>query len=186
LKGIMNVRDAALAVEAGAHAIIVSNHGGRVLDEMAGTMDVIEEIVREVKGYIRIMIDGGFRNGVDILKALALGAEYVLIGRPVGIAAVGMGAKGVSFYFDNLKKDLCKAMILTGCASVSDITPTSCAGSATQYQHADRLRISSLRSCARKGREIRGFLEEPRVALLMSSTVMNAFGSNMPPFRAPR
>ncbi len=123
LKGIMNVRDAALAVEAGAHAIIVSNHGGRVLDEMAGTMDVIEEIVREVKGYIRIMIDGGFRNGVDILKALALGAEYVLIGRPVGIAAVGMGAKGVSFYFDNLKKDLCKAMILTGCASVSDITP---------------------------------------------------------------
>lgn len=123
LKGIMNVRDAALAVEAGAHAIIVSNHGGRVLDEMAGTMDVLEEIVREVKGYVRIMIDGGFRTGVDVLKALALGADHVLIGRPIAIAAVGMGARGVMHYIEALKKDLCKAMILTGCRDLSAITP---------------------------------------------------------------
>jgi len=123
LKGIMNVRDAVLAVEAGAHGIIVSNHGGRVLDEMAGSMDVLEEIVKEIKGHIHIMIDGGFRTGVDILKALALGAEYVMIGRPVTIAAVGMGVQGVSFYLNSLKKELIKAMILTGCSSIAGISP---------------------------------------------------------------
>jgi isopentenyl diphosphate isomerase/L-lactate dehydrogenase-like FMN-dependent dehydrogenase/biotin carboxylase len=123
LKGIMTVRDASMAVEAGAHAIIVSNHGGRVLDQMAGSMDVLEEIVREVRGHIRIMIDGGFRNGVDILKALALGAEFVLIGRPIAIAAVGMGARGVSFYLNTIKQELEQAMILTGCTSIADITP---------------------------------------------------------------
>ena len=122
LKGIMNVRDSALAVEAGAHAIIISNHGGRVLDEMAGTVDVLEEIVREVKGHIRILIDGGFRTGVDVLKALALGAEFVLIGRPMAIAAVGMGARGVAYYLNSIKRELEQAMILTGCGSISDIS----------------------------------------------------------------
>jgi len=122
LKGIMNVRDAALAVESGAHAIVVSNHGGRVLDEMVGTMDVLEDIVREVKGYIHIVIDGGFRTGADIVKALALGAEYVLIGRPVAIAAVGMGSEAVSYYLKTLQTELKKAMILTGCATITDIS----------------------------------------------------------------
>jgi len=123
LKGIMNVRDAIQAVEAGAHAIIISNHGGRVLDEMAGSMDVIEEIAGEVKGRIRILIDGGFRTGVDVLKALALGADAVLIGRPVAIAAVGMGARGVAFYLENIRRELEQAMILTGCGSVAEISP---------------------------------------------------------------
>ncbi len=122
LKGIMNVKDAALAVEAGAHAIIISNHGGRVLDEMVGTMDVLEEIVREVRGYVRIIIDGGFRNGVDIIKALALGADHVLIGRPVAVAAVGMGGQGVAFYLNTIKRELAKAMILTGCQDLDDIS----------------------------------------------------------------
>jgi isopentenyl diphosphate isomerase/L-lactate dehydrogenase-like FMN-dependent dehydrogenase/biotin carboxylase len=123
LKGIMNVRDAAAAVEAGAYGIIVSNHGGRVLDEMMGSMDVLEEIAKEVGGSLEIMIDGGFREGVDILKALALGARTVLIGRPIAIAAVGMGAEGVSFYLNYLKKDLVKAMILIGCKNIREITP---------------------------------------------------------------
>lgn len=122
LKGIMNPRDAVMAVEAGAHALVVSNHGGRVLDEMVGTMDVIEDIVREVRGHIHILIDGGFRTGVDILKALALGAEYVLIGRPVAIAAVGMGSEAVAYYLKTLQAELKKAMILTGCATIDDIT----------------------------------------------------------------
>ncbi|HSV96367.1 MAG TPA: alpha-hydroxy-acid oxidizing protein [Spirochaetota bacterium] len=122
LKGIMTVHDAVLAVEAGAHGIVISNHGGRVLDEMAGTMDVLEEIVREVRGRIRIMIDGGFRTGVDILKALALGADFVLIGRPVAIAAVGMGARGVSFYLNSLRRELEEAMILTGSERIADIS----------------------------------------------------------------
>ncbi len=122
LKGIMNVRDAALAVEAGAHAIIVSNHGGRVLDGMPGSTDVLEEIAKEVKGFVRILIDGGFRTGVDILKALCLGADFVLIGRPVTIAAVGMLDKGVSFYLNALKKELSLAMILTGSQSIAGLT----------------------------------------------------------------
>jgi isopentenyl diphosphate isomerase/L-lactate dehydrogenase-like FMN-dependent dehydrogenase len=122
LKGIMNPNDAIQAAEAGARGIIVSNHGGRVLDEMIGTMDVLEEISAAVRGRLFIGIDGGFRSGVDILKAIAYGAEAVLIGRPVAIAAVGMGAEGTAFYYNNLKKDLKKAMILTGCASISDIS----------------------------------------------------------------
>jgi isopentenyl diphosphate isomerase/L-lactate dehydrogenase-like FMN-dependent dehydrogenase len=122
LKGIMNPHDAVLAVEAGAHAIIVSNHGGRVLDEMAGSMDVLEDIIREVKGRIRILIDGGFRTGVDVLKALALGADAVLIGRPVAIAAIGMGARGVTFYLNHLHHEFEQAMILTGCQNISEIS----------------------------------------------------------------
>ena len=123
LKGIMNVRDAVAAVEVGAYGIIISNHGGRVLDEMMGSMDVLEEIVREINHHLTIIIDGGFREGVDILKALALGAGAVLIGRPIAIAAVGMGAEGVSYYLNYLKKDLVKAMILTGCKTIEDISP---------------------------------------------------------------
>ncbi|MDY6934841.1 MAG: alpha-hydroxy-acid oxidizing protein [Spirochaetota bacterium] len=121
LKGIMNVKDAILAVEAGAHAIIVSNHGGRVLDEMPGSMDVLEDIVKEVKPYIKILIDGGFRTGVDVLKALAIGAEFVLIGRPIATSVVGMQREGVSFYLNILKRELKNAMILTGCDNLADI-----------------------------------------------------------------
>ena len=123
LKGIMTVKDAQLAVQAGAWGIIVSNHGGRVLDEMLGSMDVLEKISSAVKGKIFIMVDGGFRNGVDIIKAAACGANAVLIGRPTAIAAVGLGARGVSHYFQQLKDELKKAMILVGASSVSDIPP---------------------------------------------------------------
>ncbi|MCU0849013.1 MAG: alpha-hydroxy-acid oxidizing protein [Spirochaetes bacterium] len=122
LKGIMDVRDAVFAAESGASSIIISNHGGRVLDEMAGTMDVLEEIVNEVKGKINILVDGGFRTGVDILKALAIGAEGVLIGRPMAIAAVGKGADGIAFYLSHIKRELKIAMILTGCSKIKDIT----------------------------------------------------------------
>jgi isopentenyl diphosphate isomerase/L-lactate dehydrogenase-like FMN-dependent dehydrogenase/biotin carboxylase len=122
LKGIMNPVDARLAVEAGAQAIMVSNHGGRVLDQMCGVMDVLPAIVKEVQGKVKVLADGGFRNGVDVLKALALGADGVCIGRPVAIAAVGMNDRGVSFYLDMVKDDLRKAMILTGCQSVGAIS----------------------------------------------------------------
>ena len=121
LKGIMTPHDAELAVKAGARGIIVSNHGGRVLDEMAGSMDVLEDIVDAVKGQTIIMVDGGFRKGVDVLKALAVGAELVLIGRPVAIACVGAGADGTAFYLKTIQTELKKAMILTGCQTLSDI-----------------------------------------------------------------
>ncbi|MCP4131776.1 MAG: ATP-grasp domain-containing protein [bacterium] len=121
LKGIMNPGDAVLAAEAGVSAIIISNHGGRVLDEMPGTMDVLEDIVKAVKGKLTIMIDGGFRTGGDIMKGIALGADIVLVGRPVAIAAVGKGADGTSFYLNSLQDELKKAMILTGCRTIGDI-----------------------------------------------------------------
>jgi len=121
LKGIMNPRDAEMACKAGADAIIVSNHGGRVLDEMPGSMDVLEEIVAAVRGSITIMIDGGFRDGVDVFKAIALGAEFVLIGRPVTIAAVGMGVEGTSFYLNKIKDEFIKTMVLAGCKNIKDI-----------------------------------------------------------------
>lgn len=122
LKGIMNPKDAEMACKAGAEAIIVSNHGGRVLDEMPGSMDVLEEIVEAVRGSVKIMIDGGFRDGVDVFKAIALGAEYVLIGRPVAIAAVGMGIDGTAFYLNKVKDEFIKAMVLTGCKNIKEIS----------------------------------------------------------------
>ena len=79
-------------------------------------------LFRSVGGSVRIMVDGGFRDGVDIIKAMGLGAEYILIGRPVAIAAVGMGVDGTAFYMNNIREELRKAMILTGCRSLSDIT----------------------------------------------------------------
>ena len=82
LKGIMTADEAKLAVEAGVAAIVVSNHGGRVLDQTPGVADVLQEIVEEVKGKVIILADGGVRSGADILKMLALGADAVLIGRP--------------------------------------------------------------------------------------------------------
>ena len=82
LKGIMTVEDALMAVEAGADAIVVSNHGGRVLDFTPGSADVLPEIAKAVKGKIKILVDGGVRTGVDVVKMLGLGADAVLIGRP--------------------------------------------------------------------------------------------------------
>ncbi len=122
LKGIMNPRDAELAAKAGMDAIVVSNHGGRVLDHMPGSFDVLPEIVSAVGNDMTIMVDGGFRTGVDIIKALALGADLILIGRPMATAAIGKGKEGVAFYINLLAQELKKAMILTGCSSMEDIT----------------------------------------------------------------
>ena len=124
LKGIMNVESAMAAIEAGADAIVVSNHGGRVMDTMPGTAEVLPEIAAAVAGRIKVLVDGGIREGVDILKMLALGADAVMIGRPVCIAAFGAGREGVEFYLNEKRDELRKAMILTGCASVGQIDPS--------------------------------------------------------------
>ncbi len=121
LKGIMSVEDALLAKKAGAAAIIVSNHGGRVLDYMPGTMDVLSKI-REALPDMLIIADGGFRSGLDVLKGIAAGANIISIGRPVCISAVGMHEKGVQLYLETIKKELMKAMVLTGSASVSAVS----------------------------------------------------------------
>jgi biotin carboxylase/NAD(P)H-dependent flavin oxidoreductase YrpB (nitropropane dioxygenase family) len=124
LKGIMNVESALAAIEAGADAIVVSNHGGRVMDHMPGTAEVLPEIANAVGGRIKVLVDGGIREGIDILKMLALGADAVMIGRPVCIAAFGAGQEGVSFYLREKLNELKKAMILTGCGSIGRIDPS--------------------------------------------------------------
>lgn len=121
LKGIMTPDEAEIAVSVGASAIVVSNHGGRALDHTPGTAEVLPEIAAAVKGKITILFDGGIRTGVDILKALSLGADAVLVGRPLAIAAFGGGVEGVALQMETLKKELYAVMILTGCASVKDV-----------------------------------------------------------------
>jgi isopentenyl diphosphate isomerase/L-lactate dehydrogenase-like FMN-dependent dehydrogenase len=122
LKGIMTADEAELAVEAGVAAIVVSNHGGRVLDQTPGVADVLPEIADKVKGKVKILADGGVRNGVDVLKMLALGADGVLIGRPFVTASFGGQSVGVKSYIDGIADDLKSAMILTGCNSISEIS----------------------------------------------------------------
>jgi len=121
VKGIMSLEDAVAAKDAGAAAIVVSNHGGRVLDHTPGTVEVLPEIVAELKGKIRILIDGGFRTGYDVLKALALGAESVLIGRDIVRGAVGAGIEGVRIQMEHLQKTLAKAMKMTNCKDLKEV-----------------------------------------------------------------
>jgi len=121
VKGIMSVEDAVAAKDAGAAAIVVSNHGGRVLDHTPGTVEVLPEIVAELEGKIRIIIDGGFRTGYDVLKALALGAESVLIGRDIVRAAVGAGVEGVRIQMEHLQNTLAKAMKMTNCKDLKEV-----------------------------------------------------------------
>lgn len=121
LKGVMTVEDAVLAVETGAAAIVVSNHGGRVLDETPGVAEVLPEIADAVKGKITILADGGIRTGIDVLKMLALGADAVLIGRPFVTASFGGGAEGVKMYIDKIANELKVAMILTGCRDIKSV-----------------------------------------------------------------
>jgi NAD(P)H-dependent flavin oxidoreductase YrpB (nitropropane dioxygenase family) len=121
LKGIMTADQARLAVDAGAKAIVVSNHGGRVLDYTPGAAEVLPEIAAAVRGQIAILADGGIRSGVDVLKMLALGADAVLIGRPFSIATMGGLAEGVTAYIDQLKNELQSAMVLTGCMDAAAV-----------------------------------------------------------------
>lgn len=123
IKGVMTVKGALKAVEAGADAIIVSNHGGRVLAETPGTAEVLPEIVNAVKGKTKIMIDGGIRYGTDIFKAIAMGADMCLICRPVLISYYGGGQEGIECYLDKIKTEFSDAMYMCGARSVKEITP---------------------------------------------------------------
>ncbi len=121
LKGIMTVDEAILAWEVGAAAIVVSNHGGRILDGTPGGVEVLPAIAQEMKGKITILADGGVRTGVDVLKYLALGADAVLVGRPIIVGAFGGGAQGVQLVLETMAKELKQAMILTGCKNIAGI-----------------------------------------------------------------
>ena len=123
VKGIMAADEAKIAVEAGADAVLVSNHGGRVLDHTPGTAEVLPAIAESVGKNTVVMLDGGIRSGADVLKALALGAKITLICRPVLVAVHGDEENGAATYLNMIKDELAQAMRLTGCenlASVSD------------------------------------------------------------------
>ena len=122
LKGIMTVRGAEKALEAGASAIVVSNHGGRVLDNCPATAEVLPEIADAVGDKMTILVDGGIRSGMDVFKALALGADAVLIGRPFVNMVYGGGAEGVSVYADKLRGELADTMAMCGAHSLAEIS----------------------------------------------------------------
>lgn len=121
VKGIMTVQDAVMAVDAGVDAIVVSNHGGRVLDCTPGAAEVLPAIAKSVKGKVTILVDGGVRSGIDVLKMIGLGADGVLIGRPFVMASFGGKTEGVKVYVEKIKEELRSAMILTGCENINNI-----------------------------------------------------------------
>ena len=124
LKGIMTVRGAEKAAAAGAKAIVVSNHGGRVLDQCPATAEVLGEIADAVGKELTILVDGGIRSGMDVFKALALGADGVLIGRPFVTAVYGGEAEGVAVYAEKLKAELRDTMAMCGVHALSEIDRT--------------------------------------------------------------
>ena len=121
LKGIMTVAGAKKALEAGASGIVVSNHGGRVLDQCPATAEVLPAIADAVGGKMTIFVDGGIRSGMDVFKALALGADAVLIARPFVNMVYGGGAEGVKVYVDKLKAELSDTMAMCGAHKLADI-----------------------------------------------------------------
>ena len=114
LKGILTAEDAVLAVEHGVDGIIVSNHGGRQLDSAIASIEALPEVVESVNGGCEVYLDGGIRRGTDILKALALGARAVLVGRPTLWGLAANGADGVSHVLELLRTELEVAMALSG------------------------------------------------------------------------
>ncbi|CAN1827901.1 Peroxisomal (S)-2-hydroxyacid oxidase GLO4, partial [Linum perenne] len=122
LKGILTHEDAIKAVEVGAAGIVVSNHGARQLDYSPATISVVEEVARAVKGKIPVIVDGGVRRGTDVFKALALGAQAVLVGRPVIYGLAAKGEEGVRQVIQMLKDEFELTMALAGCTSIKDIS----------------------------------------------------------------
>lgn len=123
LKGVLHPDDARAAVAAGAAGLIVSNHGGRTLDTAVSSAWALPRVAAAVQGRVPVLVDGGIRRGTDVLKALALGASAVLVGRPQVHALATEGAMGVARMIRLLRDELAVAMALTGCARLADISP---------------------------------------------------------------
>ena len=121
LKGIMTVSGAKKALEAGAAGIVVSNHGGRVLDQCPATAEVLPAIADAVGGKMKIFVDGGIRSGMDVFKALALGADAVLIARPFATMVYGGGEEGIQAYVSKLQAELADTMAMCGAHTLADI-----------------------------------------------------------------
>jgi isopentenyl diphosphate isomerase/L-lactate dehydrogenase-like FMN-dependent dehydrogenase len=111
------------AVEAGAAAIIVSNHGGRNLDSSPATLEVLPEVAEAVSARAEVLMDGGVRRGTDVIKALSLGARAVLVGRPVLWGLAVDGQSGVEQVLRGLRRDLEESMTMLGCPNVAQLSP---------------------------------------------------------------
>jgi L-lactate dehydrogenase (cytochrome) len=122
IKGVLSADDASAAVDAGAEAVIVSNHGGRQLDCVSSGIGKLPEVVSAVGGQVEVYMDGGVRNGIDVVKAVALGARGVLIGRPWVWAAAGAGEKGLSDLLGVFQQEIQVAMALMGVNRVDELT----------------------------------------------------------------
>ncbi len=122
VKGLLTAEDALLACDHGAAAVVVSNHGGRQLDGVAATADVLEEVVDAVAGRIEVLVDGGIRRGTDIVRALALGARAVLVGRPALWGLAVGGEDGIVHVLELLRAELEVALALCGCQSPAAVT----------------------------------------------------------------
>jgi isopentenyl diphosphate isomerase/L-lactate dehydrogenase-like FMN-dependent dehydrogenase len=123
VKGVLRPDDADRAVAQGVAGVIVSNHGGRALDTVPATVDVLPSVVAAVAGRVPVLVDGGIRRGTDIAKALCLGANAVLVGRPVVWGLAVGGADGVRTVLDTLQRELADAMALLGAPTLADLTP---------------------------------------------------------------
>ncbi len=123
VKGVMTARGALKAVEAGAAAIVVSNHGGRVLDGCPATAEVLPDVAQAVAGRAKVLVDGGVRSGLDVFRALALGADGVLVCRPFVTAAFGAGEEGIRWLLARFQAELADAMEMCGARTVADIKP---------------------------------------------------------------
>ena len=121
VKGILTGEDAVLATEAGVEGIVVSNHGGRQLDGVAASLDALPEVVEAVSDRAEVLLDGGVRRGTDVVKALALGARAVLVGRPALYGLAVDGAAGVERVLTLLREEVELALALCGCASPAEV-----------------------------------------------------------------
>jgi len=124
VKGILTVDDSLLALEYGADGIVVSNHGGRQLDTVPATIEVLPTIVRAVNGRCPVFVDGGIRTGSDVYKCLAMGAQMVFVGRPVLWGLACEGSEGVANVLKILRDELELTMKLSGCPKLADISPS--------------------------------------------------------------
>jgi L-lactate dehydrogenase (cytochrome) len=121
LKGLLDADDARRAVDAGTDALVVSNHGGRQLDGAAATAAKLPAIVAAVGARTRVLVDGGVRSGVDVFRALALGARGVLVGRPWIFALAGGGERGLAAMLARWQRELATTMALAGVTRIADI-----------------------------------------------------------------
>jgi L-lactate dehydrogenase (cytochrome) len=124
VKGVLTADDGRRAVDEGAAAIVVSNHGGRQLDCVSATLRVLPEVVAAVNGRIEVLMDGGVRRGTDIVKALCLGARAVLCGRAYAYGLAAAGETGVTRAIEILREDVKRTLVLLGCPNVAALDPS--------------------------------------------------------------